>query len=73
MRAGVIGIGDVGSGLAKNLINNGFSVRGRDLTPERMTSFTAMGGLAPACWRTSLAQPCTGMVRVRADRVRMDA
>ena len=41
---GVIGIGDMGSGLAKNLIQNGFQVTGHDLKPERMEEFEAMGG-----------------------------
>ena len=31
MRAGVIGLGDMGSGLAKNLIANGFETTGLDL------------------------------------------
>lgn len=43
--AGVIGLGDMGSGLAKNLIKNGFTVTGRDLKPERMSAFEAMGGV----------------------------
>ena len=30
---GVIGLGDMGSGLAKNLIKNGFTVKGADLLP----------------------------------------
>ena len=46
MKAGVIGIGDMGSGLAKNLIANGFEVAGRDLKPERQAAFAAMGGHA---------------------------
>src|SRR6056297_466577 len=44
--AGVIGIGDMGSGLAKNLIKNGFQVTGVDLKPDRMAAFSAMGGMA---------------------------
>ena len=44
MRAGVIGLGDMGSGLAKNLIANGFETTGLDLSPDRMQAFTAMGG-----------------------------
>lgn len=32
MRAGVIGLGDMGSGLAKNLIKNGFETTGLDLS-----------------------------------------
>ena len=41
---GVIGIGDMGSGLALNLIKNGFQVTGRDLLDKRMAAFRDMGG-----------------------------
>jgi len=41
---GVIGLGDMGSGLAKNLIKNGFNVKGADLLPTRQLAFEAMGG-----------------------------
>ena len=41
---GVIGLGDMGSGLAKNLMVNGFSVFGLDLKPERQVAFTDTGG-----------------------------
>lgn len=44
MRAGVIGLGDMGSGLAKNLIKNGFETIGLDLSPERQAAFEALGG-----------------------------
>ena len=43
-RAGVIGLGDMGSGLAKNLIANGFQVTRLDLDAGRMAAFEAMGG-----------------------------
>ncbi|MDH3668973.1 MAG: NAD(P)-dependent oxidoreductase [Paracoccaceae bacterium] len=43
-RAGVIGLGDMGSGLAKNLIAAGFEVCGLDLSERRMADFAAMGG-----------------------------
>ena len=46
MRAGVIGLGDMGSGIAKNLIANGFEVVGLDLDEVRMTAFREMGGKA---------------------------
>ena len=42
--AGIIGIGDMGSGLARNLIANGFAVTGIDLLEHRMADFIAMGG-----------------------------
>jgi 3-hydroxyisobutyrate dehydrogenase/putative dehydrogenase len=41
---GVVGLGDMGSGLAKNLLSNGFSVFGMDLKSERRAAFTDMGG-----------------------------
>ncbi|MDA8586041.1 NAD(P)-dependent oxidoreductase [Rhodobacteraceae bacterium] len=46
MKTGVIGIGDMGSGLAKNLLANGFQVSGIDLKPDRMSAFTGLGGIA---------------------------
>jgi len=46
MRTGVIGLGDMGSGLAKNLIANGFETSGYDLSAERMATFSALGGHA---------------------------
>ncbi|MEM9433866.1 MAG: NAD(P)-dependent oxidoreductase [Pseudomonadota bacterium] len=44
MRAGVIGLGDMGSGLAKNLLASGHEVTGLDMLPKRMDDFKAMGG-----------------------------
>lgn len=44
MKAGVIGLGDMGSGLAKNLIKNGFTTTGFDLSDKRMKAFEALGG-----------------------------
>jgi len=44
MKTGVIGLGDMGSGLAKNLIANGFQVTGLDLSADRMAHFLALGG-----------------------------
>ena len=43
---GVIGLGDMGSGLAKNLIAQGFTVTGLDIDPERIEAFAQMGGHA---------------------------
>jgi len=40
----VVGLGDMGSGLAKNLIKAGFEVVGFDLSRDRMAAFAAMGG-----------------------------
>lgn len=45
-RVGVIGLGDMGSGLAKNLIRCGFETTGLDLSEKRMRDFVEMGGKA---------------------------
>jgi 3-hydroxyisobutyrate dehydrogenase-like beta-hydroxyacid dehydrogenase len=48
MKAGVIGLGDMGSGIAKNLIKNSIDTVGFDLSDTRMEAFVNMGGLATA-------------------------
>jgi len=47
-RTGVIGIGDMGSGLAKNLMANGFATTGYDIDEQRMQAFKDLGGSAAA-------------------------
>ncbi|EFO32083.1 3-hydroxyisobutyrate dehydrogenase [Roseibium sp. TrichSKD4] len=49
MRAGVIGLGDMGSGLAKNLIHHGFETWGFDVSQKRLDDFKALGGHAVTC------------------------
>ena len=44
MKAGVIGLGDMGSGLALNLMKNGFETYGFDIDDTRMANFQQMGG-----------------------------
>ena len=44
-RIGVIGLGDMGSGLAKNLIAAGLTTVRYDLSSERMAAVEAMGGV----------------------------
>lgn len=43
-RVGVIGLGDMGMGMARNLLAAGFQVTGLDLREERMTLLEAEGG-----------------------------
>ena len=45
-KVGVIGLGDMGSGLAKNLLKNGFVTIGFDLNADRRKAFAKMGGHA---------------------------
>ena len=44
-RVGVVGLGDMGSGLAKNLIAGGFETVGLDLSAQRMAAFLDLGGI----------------------------
>lgn len=46
-QVGIIGLGDMGIGMAKNLIGNGFRLVGYDLRDERLALVRDMGG-APA-------------------------
>lgn len=41
---GIIGIGDMGMGMSKNLIKDGFSVQGFDINPKRLENFKKLGG-----------------------------
>ncbi len=41
-RTGVIGLGDMGSGLAMNLIGSGFETAGFDLSEARLAAFAAI-------------------------------
>lgn len=45
-QAGVVGVGDMGSGLALNLIKAGIGVKGFDLLDYRMKALSQMGGIA---------------------------
>jgi len=47
-RVGVVGLGDMGSGIAKNLIQKGYETIGFDLCLEKVEAFSAMGGLKAA-------------------------
>jgi 3-hydroxyisobutyrate dehydrogenase-like beta-hydroxyacid dehydrogenase len=44
MKVGVIGLGDMGSGLALNLVKAGFQTTGYDLDRKRLDAFAKMGG-----------------------------
>ena len=50
-RAGVIGLGDMGSGLARNLIQAGFETAGYDPSEPRMAAFAELGGTPTASAR----------------------
>lgn len=45
-RTGVIGLGNMGLGMARNLLKAGFAVAGFDLRPERRALLTELGGAA---------------------------
>lgn len=47
-RVGLIGLGDMGMGLAKNILKHGYELTGYDLRQERMAQLTQLGGKAAA-------------------------
>jgi 3-hydroxyisobutyrate dehydrogenase-like beta-hydroxyacid dehydrogenase len=47
-KVGIVGLGDMGSGMAKNILNKGFSLTGFDLSETRMTELKEAGGTAAA-------------------------
>ncbi len=49
INAGVVGLGNMGMGMAKNLLAAGFNVSGYDLRPERGAILADLGGHSAAC------------------------
>ena len=47
-KVGIVGLGDMGSGMVKNIMKNGFSLTGFDLSETRMTELKKAGGTAAA-------------------------
>jgi 3-hydroxyisobutyrate dehydrogenase-like beta-hydroxyacid dehydrogenase len=47
-RIGLIGLGDMGMGLAKNILKHGYELIGYDVRHERLAQFTQLGGKAAA-------------------------
>ncbi len=43
-RIGIVGLGDMGIGLARNLLKNGFELAGFDLREDRLKEFVLLGG-----------------------------
>jgi L-threonate 2-dehydrogenase len=45
-RIGLIGLGDMGMGLAKNILKRGYELTGYDVRQDRLTQFVQLGGKA---------------------------
>ncbi|UCE06832.1 MAG: NAD(P)-dependent oxidoreductase [bacterium] len=43
-KVGIVGLGDMGIGMAKNLLKNGFELTGYDLREDRRNALTQLGG-----------------------------
>lgn len=68
---GIIGIGDMGSGLARNLLKAGFKVQGHDLKPDRMADFKSMGGTpCKTAARVADGADCVFIMVMNGDEVR---
>ena len=63
-RVGIIGLGNMGIGMAKNIIENGFSLIGYDLRDERLKALEALGGKAASSPREVGQQADTVFIMV---------
>ena len=69
--ASVVGLGDMGSGLAKNLTENGFETKGFDLCNDRMNSFVELGGKPAAHIKdTGLDASCVFVMVMNGDQAK---
>jgi len=50
-KVGLVGLGDMGIGMAKNILKNGFELTGFDLQEERLQEFAKLGGKPAASCR----------------------
>ncbi len=50
-KVGIVGLGDMGIGMAKNIVNNGFDLIGYDLRSERLKLLSQLGGRPAASCR----------------------
>ena len=50
-KVGLIGIGDMGIGMAKNIVKQGFNLTGYDLRAERLEMLSKLGGKPAASCR----------------------
>ncbi len=50
-KVGFVGLGDMGIGMAKNLLKNGFELTGYDLREERLEMLSRLGGKPAASSR----------------------
>ncbi len=68
---GIVGIGDMGSGIAKNLIANGFQVTGIDLDADRQAAFERMGGKpAASVAQVSVASDAVFVMVMKGDEAK---
>jgi len=56
-KVGIVGLGDMGSGMAKNILQAGFSLTGFDLSAARLAELEKAGGVGAASCR-EVAEAC---------------
>ena len=52
-KIGFVGLGDMGIGLTKNLLDKGFEVTGFDIREDRVNELIRQGGRPAENWRES--------------------
>ena len=70
-RVGIVGLGDMGMGMARNIINGGFPLTGFDLREDRLAELESIGG-APArsCREVGEASDAVFVMVLNGDQVK---
>jgi len=70
-RVGLVGLGDMGIGLAKNLLKNGFELAGYDIRQDRRDQLTRLGGKAAAnCREVAAGTEAVFIMVLNGDQVK---
>jgi 3-hydroxyisobutyrate dehydrogenase-like beta-hydroxyacid dehydrogenase len=70
-RVGIVGLGDMGIGLAKNLLKNGFELAGYDIRQDRRQQLIQLGGKAAAnCREVAVAADVVLVMVLNGDQVK---
>jgi 3-hydroxyisobutyrate dehydrogenase-like beta-hydroxyacid dehydrogenase len=70
-RIGFVGLGDMGSGMSKNLLKAGYAVKGFDLSESRLAELEAAGGTrATSCSELAAASDTVFVMVLNGDQVK---
>ena len=70
-RVGIVGLGDMGMGMARNIIKGGFPLTGFDLREKRLAELESIGGIrARTCREVGEASDAVFVMVLNGDQVK---